>query len=284
MEGLKEMEVEFDKFTKEGEEHDRRVREIARGEFNHRIDQVEKRYAEQIAKTEKDKAKRHAETIALIEKFLVDHPNHETYTPDQMFRLANLYLDQADQELDDRIAAAEAAGNAGDQNLTADYSKSMDLWEKILKQFPKYRQTPATMYLLAYWRKTKDDRSSLQIFLALACANKYKWSDPPPPLPTKQEAIRRVESKQLRDPYGDCTPYPGADVELVRHAWVRGVADNHFAVPGEGDEAIAAYRKVADAATDSPLYAESLYKLAWSYYKRDFLRNSIDAFDKSVKL
>src|SRR5262249_40027010 len=69
-----------------------------------------------------------------------------------------------------------------------------------------------------------------------------------------------------------------------RHAWVRGVADEHFAVAGELDDAIAAYRKVADNGTDSKLYAESLYKLAWSYYKRDFLRDSIVAFDKSVKL
>ena len=29
---------------------------------------------------------------------------------------------------------------------------------------------------------------------------------------------------------------------------------------------------------------EALYKLAWSYYKRDYLKESIDKFDESVKL
>src|SRR5204863_1173684 len=108
--------------------------------------------------------------------------------------------------------------------------------------------------------------------------------DSPPPLPDKQEAIKRVEAKTLREVYGDCQPYPGAELELVRHAWVRGVADYHFAVPGEIDEAIAAYLKVANGGQDSKLYAESLYKLAWSYYKRDRLIDSIRRFDDSVKL
>ena len=109
---------------------------------------------------------------------------------------------------------------------------------------------------------------------ALACANRYKWFDPPPPLPDKQEAIKRVEAKTLREVYGDCQPYPGAELELVRHAWVRGVADYHFTIPGEIDEAIAAYLKVANGGQDSKLYAEALYKLAWSYYKRDFLQTA----------
>src|SRR6185369_14435273 len=195
---------------------------------------------------------------------------------------------EADEEVDRRLA--EADKSPPDPNkpdaaaIVADYSKSLDLWERILKEFPSYRQTPSTLYLLAYYGKTKDERRSLQLFLALACANRYKWYDQPPPLPDKKEAIKRVESKTLREVYGDCTPYPDADPELVRHAWVRGIADYHFTVPGEIDEAIAAYNKVANGGQDSKLYAEALYKLAWSYYKRDFIKESIDKFDQSVKL
>ena len=36
----------------------------------------------------------------------------------------------------------------------------------------------------------------------------------------------------------------------MRHAWVRGVADYHFTVAGEIDEAIAAYIKVANGGKD----------------------------------
>jgi tetratricopeptide (TPR) repeat protein len=283
-EALKDVEQELDNFIKAGEAHDKRLREIAKREFDSRTAELEKRYAERLAKSLEDQKKRHADTIALLEKFLQDHPNHQAFTPDAMFRLAELYLDQADELVEQQFAAQEANPQPNQVAPVADYTKSLDLWQKILEQFPSYRQTPATLYLLAYYGKTKDDRKSLQIFLALSCANHYKWNETPPPVPTRQEAIKRIESKTLRDPYGDCTAYPGAETELVRHAWVRGIADNHFLVQGELDEAIAAYRKVADNATDSKLYAESLYKLAWSYYKRDFLKDSIANFDKSVKL
>jgi tetratricopeptide (TPR) repeat protein len=290
LEALKDVEAEYDRFIQAANDHDKRMRQIAHREYDNRTSELEKRYAERIAKTETDRTKRHTDTIALVEKFLQNHPNHQQFTPDAMFRLADLYLDQADEDVEQKLAAQEAATAAGnppsaDQAaIVADYSKSLALWEDILKRFPSYRQTPSTLYLLGYYGKTKDDRRSLQVFLALACANHYKWDATPPPPPTKEEAIKRVESKQLRDPYADCKPYEGAENELVRHAWVRGIADYHFTVVGELDESIAAYLKVANGGNDSPLYAESLYKLAWSYYKRDFLKDSIDRFDQSVKL
>ena len=288
LEQLKDVESEYDAFIKAADEHDKRMRTIARREYDSRTSELEKRYAERIAKSEADKTKRHTETIALLEKFLVNHPDHEQFTPDAMYRLADLYLDAANDEVDQRFAAQEAAGagagSADQAAIVADYSRSLDLWQQILTKFPSYRQTPATLYLLAYYGKTKDERKSLEVFLALACANKYKWNDAPPVPPTRAEALKRAATKQLRDPYADCTAYPGAELELVRHAWVRGVADEHFTVAGELDDAIAAYLKVANGGNESRLYAESLYKLAWSYYKRDMLSDSIKEFDKSVVL
>lgn len=283
---LKDVEAENEAFAKAADEHNQRVRAIAKREYDIRTADLERRYAQRIAKSESDQTKRRGDTIVLLENFLVAHPNHQTFTPDAMFRLADLYLDQANEEVDQRLAAQEAAGpvEGQDQAIMADYSKSISLWEQVLTKFPSYRQTPSTMYLLAYYTKTKDDRRSLQIFLALACANKFKWDGKPMAVPTRQEAIKRVEAKSLRDPYGDCTGYPNADAELIRHAWVRGVADEHFAIAGELDDAIAGYGKVAADGKESPLYAEALYKLAWSYYKRDFLREAIVAFDGSVKL
>ncbi|HEY5946764.1 MAG TPA: hypothetical protein VIV40_14775, partial [Kofleriaceae bacterium] len=288
LEELKGVEADYEQFLEAAGKHDARLRTIARHEFNSRTAELEKRYAERIANAESDKGKRQQLTKERLEKFLADHPKHEQFTPDAMFRLADLYLDEADEEVDRRLAEQDKAPpdpNKPDAAaIVADYSKSLDLWERILKEFPQYRQTPSTIYLLAYYGKTKDERRSLQLFLALACANRYKWYDPPPPLPDKKEAIKRVENKTLREVYTDCTPYPNADVELIRHAWVRGIADYHFTIPGEIDDAIAAYLKVANGGQESKLYAEALYKLAWSYYKRDFLEESIKRFDESVKL
>ncbi|HEX4416336.1 MAG TPA: hypothetical protein VH165_00490, partial [Kofleriaceae bacterium] len=289
---LKDIEAEYDRFVAAANTHDQRMRAIARGEYDTRTAELQKRYGDRIAKTEADRGHRHTDTVALLEKFLKNHPDHEQFTPDAMFRLADLYIDQADEDVENRLAAQEAAGpNAAAPDaaaITADYSKSTALWQSILTRFPSYRQTPSTLYLLAYYGKSSGkpdaERTSLQVFLALACANKYKWNDPPTKPPTRDEALKRIERKDLRDPYADCTAYPSSETELIRHAWVRGIADYHFTIAGELDEAIAAYLKVANGGNESKLYAESLYKLAWSYYKRDRLADSIRRFDESVKL
>ena len=287
LEALKDIEAEYDRFIDAANKHDARMRAIAKREYETRTGELTKRYADRIAKTEAAKAKHHADSIAMLEKFLANHPSHEQFTPDAMFRLADLYLDRADDEVEARLAAQEQQPTkpSGDQAaIVADYSPSLVLWEKILKDFPSYRQTPSTLYLLGYYGKTKDERRSLQIFLSLACANKFKWNDKPSKPPTRDEALKRIEAKTLRDPYADCTAYPTAEAELVRHAWVRGIADYHFTITGEIDEGIAAYLKVANGGNDSKLFAESLYKLAWSYYKRDKLLEAIQRFDESVKL
>jgi TolA-binding protein len=286
LDALKDIESEYERFLMAANQHDSRMRQIAKREFDSRTAELTKRYADRIAKTTAERLKRHGDTIAMLEKFLKDHPDHEQFTPDKMFQLADLYLDRADEEVEAKLTAQEQAGGFDPDApaIIADYTPSLDLWEGILKRFPRYRQTPSTLYLLAYYGKTKDERRSLHIFLALACANKFKWDDPTSTPPTRDEALKRIERKTLRDPYADCTAYPDAETELIRHAWIRGVADYHFTVPGELDEAIAAYLKVANGGSDSKLYAESLYKLAWSYYKRDMLKDSIQRFDESVKL
>ena len=273
---LRDIEKEYERYLEQAEKHNQRMRAVVGREYEERQKELERKYAERIASSESQRKDRHVTAVAKLEKFLKDHPNHEQFTPDAMFRLADLYLDEADEQVE--IVAQT------NPDAIADYSRPLLMWEDIMRRFPKYRQRPGTLYLLAHYGKTKDERKSLQMFLALGCANKYKWDGTPPPVLSKPEALRRTESKTRRDPYADCKPMENADAELVRHAWVRGVADYHFAVPGELDEAIAAYLKVADTGKDSPLYAEALYKLAWSYYKRDFLLDSIQRFDESVKL
>ncbi len=277
---LKDIEGEFTHFSTQSDRHQTRMMEIMMREYQERTRALEKKFADRMAKIDSDKAKRHVETIALLEKFIVEHPNHETFTPDAMFRLADLYLYAADEDVDNRPITDSADPAA----VVADYSKAINLWEQILAKFPSYRQMPATLYLLAYYSKNVNPRRSLTLFLALTCANKFKYTDAPMRELTKKEAMERIDNKTLRTPYGDCQALPTAEAELVRHAWVRGIADYHFAVPGELDDAIDSYAKVANGASESPLYAEALYKLAWSFYRRDFLFDSIKRFDESVKL
>jgi cellulose synthase operon protein C len=278
LEVLKEVEAAYLRYKEAADDHHLRMRTILLRELHKRTADLEKRYAERIRKAEEEKRRRHLDTIALLEKFIEEHPDHEQFTPDAMFRLADLYLDAAEADLE----AREVAGNFDDDPM-ADYSKSVRLWEQIIERFPGYRQLPGTLYLLAHYGKIKDERKSLKLFLALVCANKHKWDEPPPPMRTREQVNAVTESRTLDNPYSDCVPLTGAEVALLEHAWVRGVGDHHFSVPGELNEAIAAYGKVT-LDKSAGLYAEALYKLAWSYYRRDFLLESIQHFDESVVL
>ncbi|HRC55799.1 MAG TPA: hypothetical protein PKU97_07740, partial [Kofleriaceae bacterium] len=194
MDVLRDIEGEWTRYVDSGEAHHKRMRQVLLREYDSRTKELERRYAERISRTEADLTKRHKDTIALLEKFIAKHPNDPVLTPDQMFRLADLYLDVADAELEARLAAQDASGappDADAPDMIADYSRSLALWEDILKRFPSYRQLPSTLYLLAYYGKTKDERRSLLLFLALACSNKYKFTDAPPAVPSRQEAIAR---------------------------------------------------------------------------------------------
>src|SRR5690606_11688052 len=116
--------------------------------------QLEKRYAEAIKKAEAEERKRHLEAIALLEKFIADYPDHPQFTPDAMFRLADLYLDEANHEFERAFdAQAESGDFTDDAAQRADYSKALALWTGIIERFPDYRQRAGAMYLLAYYLK-----------------------------------------------------------------------------------------------------------------------------------
>jgi hypothetical protein len=275
---LAEVEADFRRYRAAAGGHHERMRTLIVSALSRRSARLERRYAASMRKSRKARDRRHRDTVALLEAFIVKHPAHEQFTPDAKFRLADIYLDQADET----IEALEASGDP-DVDPVADYSKSLALWQEILDRFPEYRQLPGTIYLLAHYGKYEDERRSLKLFLSLACANQHHHRDPAPPLPSRGESARRAQSRTVRDPYAECTPMPGADPALVQHAWVRGIADHHFDVAGELDEAISAYRKVADMDA-AELQAESMYKLAWSYYRRDLPLEAIKRFDRSVAI
>ncbi len=276
MDVLREVEKSFLRYKGQADKHHDRMRKLLFREFQSRKKMLEKRYKDRIASSTALRIRRHLESIALLEKFIKDYPDHEKFTPDAMFRLASLYLDAAENEVDRQE-------NLGNFDALADYSKSLVLWGQILDKFPSYRQIPGTLYLMGHYGQSKDERKSLLLFLSLTCSNKFNWKMEPPKEPTRAEAVAKIENKTIENPYADCVPLKNAEPALVRHAWVRGIGDHHFAVPGELDESIAAYSKVARK-KKSELHEESLYKLAWSYYRRDFLLEAAKLFDESVTL
>lgn len=277
---LSEVEADFERYREAADEHMARMQVQIRQAMRRRKARIEKRYAVQRRKAAKQRELRRENAVELLEGFIDKHPDHGQFTPDAMFRLADIYLDRSDEA----VEALEALDDP-DVDPVADYSRSLALWQQILERFPDFRQLPGTLYLAAHYGKYEQPRRSLKLFLSLVCANQHRYDQPPPPEPRTRTRTRSAGALAagLVDPYAGCEPMNGADPALVQHAWVRGVADHHFDVPGELDHAIAAYGNVAELPM-AELQAEATYKLAWSYYRRNMPLQAIKQFDRSIAL
>ena len=295
---VQEVELDFQAYRDAANRHEHRVQAILYREFMDRKSKLETKYAERVKNTTDAHRARTTEAIALLEEFLRKYPDHESYTPDAMFRLADLYIDEAEFEYEKRLElqmlgikdgttpkpAPEDEEPLADGEIPydgPDYSPAMTLWRTIVERFPQYRQLDGTLYLLGYYLgQIGRERESKQVYLGLVCANKYKPLDAPPPALTRDEIRAKIDTKSAFTDYEGCESLSQL-AELVEEAWVRGIADAHFNAAGELAEAIAAYTKVAYN-KESKYYDEALYKLAWSYYRNDDFELGIKAFDDSV--
>ncbi len=233
-----------------------------------------------IAGNEKEEKQRRIDAIAVLEGFLRRYPADRKWTPDVMFRLAELYYEKA---ADDFLVAQEAYQKALDSDNPPttpspkpDYAATVNLYRRLLVEFPNYRLLDATYYLLGFCLgEMGQDAEGKQALLALVCSNRYRPLDPPAPS-VKSTGMNRGP---VVDAYKDCTPIK-KDSKFLAEAWTR-VGEMHFDA-GELALAISAYGRVL-AFKDSAYYDKAIYKLAWSYYRDNRFPDAIREFDNLVK-
>ena len=280
---IAEREETVKRYTDAAARHQSQMYEILKSEYDQRKKGIEKRYGKRIEEGEEEERVRRLEAIAMLEKFIQNYPNREKYTPDAMFRLADLYLDQSDYEFALAFDQQELFANDDevfDEAPRADYSKSLKLWEDITAKFPKYRQRNGVLYLLSYYlNQIGETRKSLQIARGLVCPQRYNPMDTPAQAPTRREAQASVGQTYV-DVYGSCGEVDKSD-DLRLSTWSRIIGDIHFTTPGELQLAISAYNKAVND-PESKYHDEALYRLAWSYYRNDDFIKGIDAFDRSI--
>lgn len=248
------------------------VAHVVQEEYIQKRKQLMAKYQSQLDSEERDERRHRESAIKLFEDFLRRYQNDERWTPDAMFRLAELYFEKSNDEY---LAASQAAQQSGAQ-ITPDYGKTIALYKELITKFPSYRLIDGAYYLLGWCLgEMNKEGESLQAMRALVCNNKYKPLDPPPaPQPTKGG----VKLTKFDDPYLQCTPVK-ADSRFLPEAWTR-IGEYHFD-NSELELAIAAYSRVLEF-TDSPYYDKALYKLAWSYYRADNYPAAIKRFDELV--
>jgi len=268
---LDAMQREIGRFEEASKDYRGTVTHIVQREYVEKRRELMARYQGQLDKEESEEKTRRAAAIVMFENFLAKYGHDDRWTPDAMFRLAELYFEKSNDE----YLTATAQANATGAQITPDYQKTIDIYKDLIGRFPNYRLVDGAYYLLGWCLgEMNKDAESLQAMRSLVCSNKYKPLDPPsPPQPSKGKKGPKIE-----DPYTDCTPIK-KDSRFLPEAWTR-VGEAHFD-NSELELAIAAYQRVL-AFTDSPYFDKALYKLAWSYYRADNYPEAIKRFDELV--
>ena len=227
-----------------------------------------------------------SKAIERYEDFLQLHPNDAAWTPEIMFRLAELHFETSleryqrqEEAWQEELIALEKRREAGEKNVpdpsappVGDYKRSIELLIGAVTGFPNYPLNDAALYrmgVLLYEGEEFD--ASRQAFLALACDNRYASPN--------EDLSNIVPTSSFRSgDYANCIPLNDKS-KFVAEAWLR-VGELHYDVDELG-QALEAYSK-ALGEPGSPLYAQSLVRIAFTtYLSRDFV-GAIALFDKYI--
>ena len=221
----------------------------------------------------------------MFEAFLLKYPNDKRWTPDAMFRLAELYYEKSAEEYLDADEAykkaldtpepARHAAAAG--RLHADHQPLPPPADRVPElPLPRRRLLPARLLPGRDGRGAAGQAGAAGAgLLEPLQAARYAGPD-------AEAGAARAGAPRRRDEefYKECTPVR-KESKFIPEAWTR-IGEFHFDNPNELQFAIAAFRKVLTF-KDSPYYDRALYKLAWSYYRDNRFPEAVREFDNLVK-
>ena len=135
------------------------VDRLVKGAYEDRRKQVLEQYSDKIIKGEEQERTRRIAAITLFEDFLQRYPNDRRWTPDVIFRLAELYFEKSHDEyllapgaLREAAAAGRRAeaGRACPHRPEQDYSRTIALHRRLIREWPDYRLIDGAYYLLGF--------------------------------------------------------------------------------------------------------------------------------------
>ncbi|MCR9165378.1 MAG: tetratricopeptide repeat protein [Nannocystaceae bacterium] len=246
---------------------------------------LENHYDRQIREHQAKARKMRAQAIRRYSDFLEVHPDDATWTPEIMYRLAELYFEASTErlarqedafakEVDAYVKAQEKNPDAQVEppaSPKADYSDSIALYRGIVGRFPRFHLGDGALYMMGtLLYEMEQPEQSRQSYLALACANKFD-----PPDATGSNVAGNTFPEGI---YEGCDPWK-QDSEFVAEAWLR-IGETHYDADQFGP-ALDAYAKAASSPEDD-LYDEALIRVAWTLYlMREFPR-AAKKFDEFI--
>ena len=276
---------------------------MVRRVYEMRREYIDESYADRI-KAEEDLAeKTRKDAIAYFEEFLKKYPNNPKYTPDAMYRLAELYYDDSYINYQNKLeeyARAQDQGKAADMDPPEkELDRTINIFRDLISRYPDYRSIDGAYYVLGYClNETGHEEEARLAWLNIVCANKFKYD--PVAFAEKKDALAEKAKGKDRpaaslnlglenevggkfvDPFARCEPVTENSRFFFESWWLIGNYHFDYDTSRYGVEtSISAYRKLVEDPSHK-FYDKGLYKLAWSYFKADRYPEAIEAFSKVV--
>ncbi len=247
---LDEISAAIELYENESREFRREVHLLVQKKYEEKRNTLANSYEKAIRDLEVLERKERLDAIAAFLEFLQRHPDDPKYTPDVMFRLAELYYEKS---ADDHAVAMRAYEETlrkiepgSEEELPpepkVDFGESIALYQKLLTKFPTYRLNDASLYLLGYCQEKQED-----FITALGSYQQLIASYP-------QSRFATEAWVRIGEYYFDAYDVPDA-LSLAADAYEHAVAD-----------------------TKHTLYDKALYKLGWVYYRLDRFDDAVARF------
>lgn len=236
-------------YEKAAGEYKQEIISIVKFKRESKREHISATYEKSVKQLEEEQRNLRESAIARLEEFIRKYPNEPQYTPHAMFRLAELYFEKATDEYFaaiDSYAQLEKDYEDGKIKVLPEKPRKrlencIKLYQKIVADFPDYQYMDVVYYLLGYALYEQDEkREAVEIF--------YKLVNLYPKSKFYAETYMRIGNYYFDD-----------------------------ADPPDLDKAISSYKQ-AMVDRDSVLYPNALYKLAWTYYRKDDLAQAVDLF------
>jgi len=248
---LEEMLRIVNDFQEQTKAYKKEIQLIVERKYDEKRQAVVDSFERAISEIEIEENRRRKEAIEIFERFLSRYPNDSRYTPDALWRLAELHYEKSKLELaeaEEKYEKALDAFNRGERKSdplppVAHFERAVSLLQRLISGFPGYGLADGAHYLLAYCLAEQGEEDE----------SEQVWS----------QFVERFPSSRL-----------------LPEVYTR-LGELYFDNPDKLEQAIEAYKRVLDF-PDSPMFDKAMYKLAWTYYKIDRFDEAVEQFDRLI--
>lgn len=248
---LQAFEAEVKHFTEETAAYKADADRLLKHQYERRKREVQGRYRKVVEDLAKEERKRRGEAILRFEEFVARYPDNERYTPDAIFRLAELHFEKSNdsyitalEQYDvDIVAYDEGKLQEEPAEPKQDYSRTVELFSRLIERWPGYRNIDGAHYLKGY------------------CQSEMGQPD---------EALKEFQLLVERFPKS----------RFVPETWTR--IGEYWFERNQHQKAIAAYSKVLPF-KDSSYYDKAIYKLGWTHYLANQYDEAITRFRQLIE-